>query len=554
MQNPSYLIRSRHAIYYFRYPVANHSNGKISVSLNTRCPKEALRLSKILEYHAFMVMSKQKIKELDYIEVKEILRNHFALVLENAKAKIDKDGALTRGKVNQWLGLQEQVLQTIRYDEDEIGGFMFDTNEDIPEESRLDKKLEPIAIQNDITDKGSSEYKAMRKEYKHALNSYISALLAHNDSSDFYDYAPSNNNRPLNGNKRNNLKLGCIVNKYISEIEGSMGKRSFDDQHSSMRFLIEVLGEGFLIANIEDTHVHKVRNMLMDVPKNRNKMPQTIGLSLVEQIESREKHDLERMSDTNINKYLGHMRALFNWAKESKSYSGENPFQGVKVKREKKGKRKSYIDKKDIPRILNELSAMDRGKALELTRYWGAMILIYTGARLNEIASLTPDDIRYDGELNVWYFSITDEEESKRTKNTSSIRNVPVHSKLIELGLLEYVEHARSVINRIPETNGYPTRLLYNLSYTDNGWGRKIGSWFNGKNGVLTTLGIKTKKVSLHSLRHSFITYLSVKNVEFAHIRAIVGHEGGTVAERKYVHYDLDHLPAFKEAVEKLPY
>ena len=57
MQNPSYLIRSRHAIYYFRYPVAKCSDGKVSVSLNTRCPKEALRLSKILEYHAYMVMS-----------------------------------------------------------------------------------------------------------------------------------------------------------------------------------------------------------------------------------------------------------------------------------------------------------------------------------------------------------------------------------------------------------------------------------------------------------------------------------------------------------------
>ena len=95
MQNPSYLIRSRHAIYYFRYPVANHSDGKISISLNTRCPKEALRLSKILEYHAFMVMSKQETKELDYIEVKEILRNHFVEVVERWKRTIDKEGALS---------------------------------------------------------------------------------------------------------------------------------------------------------------------------------------------------------------------------------------------------------------------------------------------------------------------------------------------------------------------------------------------------------------------------------------------------------------------------
>lgn len=82
MKNPSYLIRSRHAIYYFRYPVANHSNGKISVSLNTCCPKEALCLSKILEYHVFMIMSKQETKELDYIEVKGIKQGKWTLFAE----------------------------------------------------------------------------------------------------------------------------------------------------------------------------------------------------------------------------------------------------------------------------------------------------------------------------------------------------------------------------------------------------------------------------------------------------------------------------------------
>ena len=53
MQNPSYLIRSRHAIYYFRYPVAKRSDGKVSISLNTRCPKEALRLAICFNHYCF---------------------------------------------------------------------------------------------------------------------------------------------------------------------------------------------------------------------------------------------------------------------------------------------------------------------------------------------------------------------------------------------------------------------------------------------------------------------------------------------------------------------
>jgi len=53
MQNPSYLIKSRHDIYYFRYPLPVKQRGRQSrvvISLQTRCPQEALRLAKSLEY------------------------------------------------------------------------------------------------------------------------------------------------------------------------------------------------------------------------------------------------------------------------------------------------------------------------------------------------------------------------------------------------------------------------------------------------------------------------------------------------------------------------
>ncbi len=99
MYNPTYLVRSRHAIYYFRYPLPQCDNRRISISLNTRCPKEALRLSKALEYHACMVISHPDVQELDYAEVKEMLRNHFSEVLERMKRSIDKDGALSVERV-----------------------------------------------------------------------------------------------------------------------------------------------------------------------------------------------------------------------------------------------------------------------------------------------------------------------------------------------------------------------------------------------------------------------------------------------------------------------
>jgi len=550
MQNPSYLIRSRHAIYYFRYPVAKHSDGRLSISLNTRCPKEALRLAKILEYHAFMVMSKPEIQELDYIEVKEILRNHFAELLKKQKAKIDKDGALSLETVNQWLGLQEEVLETIRYVEDEVGGFMFDSDEDMPDEHRLDKKLKPIAENNNITDKDSKEYQALRKEYKHALNGYISALLTYNEGKGFYDHIPSQSLLAQNQNNRRDLKLGNVIDEYLKEIEGTIGERSYRDQRDTINYLLEVFDTDFLVTDIDHAQMRRVKTMLQNTPSNRNKKKETKGLPLARQIEAKDKHGLDAMSITTVNKYLGYMSALYNWALQNK-YVTDNPFKGQKLKKEK-GKKKCPFKKDQVSTILTALSKMSKTSALDKTRYWGTLIAIYTGARRNEVASLLPDDIKYDKGSDCWYFNITDEEESKKLKTEAAYRLVPVHPALLELGLLDYVSHAREVIAKNPKAGDHPTRLLYALTYTDEGWGRKLGRWFNET--LLPELDLKTTKLTLHSLRHSFITYLNNAGVEGSTIKSLVGHEQGTVTFGKYADFSAEFLPVSSEAVNKLPY
>ena len=68
MYNPSYLILSRHNIFYFLYPLELVFGVKqrVSISLKTRCPKEALRLARALEYHAFIMTNDPNLQSLDY--------------------------------------------------------------------------------------------------------------------------------------------------------------------------------------------------------------------------------------------------------------------------------------------------------------------------------------------------------------------------------------------------------------------------------------------------------------------------------------------------------
>src|SRR5690606_17512930 len=73
-------------------------------------------------------------------------------------------------------------------------------------------------------------------------------------------------------------------------------------------------------------------------------------------------------------------------------------------------------------------------------QYWAPRIALLSGARINEICQLrTQDILEIDGVL---CFRITG--EAGQIKNSASDRAVPIHSKLIELGLKAYVVRQRA--------------------------------------------------------------------------------------------------------------
>ena len=108
MYNPSYLIKSRHDIYYFRYPLPHKPSSRVTISLQTRCPKEALLLSKVLEYHSIILVEQMDLELMDHAEIKAIMSSYYAEKLDEAKARIDKDGPLPQ-YMSQYLLTQNKL-------------------------------------------------------------------------------------------------------------------------------------------------------------------------------------------------------------------------------------------------------------------------------------------------------------------------------------------------------------------------------------------------------------------------------------------------------------
>ncbi|EIY8042895.1 tyrosine-type recombinase/integrase [Vibrio vulnificus] len=154
--------------------------------------------------------------------------------------------------------------------------------------------------------------------------------------------------------------------------------------------------------------------------------------------------------------------------------------------------------------------------------FWIPLILLFSGARTGEICQLkTRDIILHKG---TWCLDINDRGEDRHLKTAASKRLVPIHRKLIDWGVLEYVEYRRKH-NKVN---------LFDLTPTgpDNDWYKRFSVRFAR---VLTSMGFVGKqRPTLHSFRHTFIDELQQQGVPENETSELVGHTKRGIAYGRY--------------------
>ena len=183
------------------------------------------------------------------------------------------------------------------------------------------------------------------------------------------------------------------------------------------------------------------------------------------------------LSLTTVGKWLGIVSSIFRWAGKQ-GFTPEtfrNPIEGLspnkKRAQEAAKSHRDYTDE-ELLRVFGS-SHFIKQKDKRPDRYWLVLICLFSMCRREEAGQLLLHDIQEaptpDGG-RIHYFNFTDEGEDQQLKNKDSRRKVPIHSALIQLGFLHYVQRLR---------DAGEVRLFPKLKKGKNTFADACGKWYS---------------------------------------------------------------------------
>ena len=135
------------------------------------------------------------------------------------------------------------------------------------------------------------------------------------------------------------------------------------------------------------------------------------------------------------------MSALFNWAIKQ-GYTSQNVFRDKLEPIRKTDKVEKHFTDQEMNLILGNKLQVESLAINKPERYWTALISAYLGARLNEVCQLSVFDIQKVD--RIWAINLNADSEDKSIKTEAGNRIIPLHPKLIDLGLLDYVKQMKN--------------------------------------------------------------------------------------------------------------
>jgi len=226
-------------------------------------------------------------------------------------------------------------------------------------------------------------------------------------------------------------------------------------------------------------------------------------------------------SASTRNRYIKKNAGFFRWLNMRTDDEIKNPFEGMNVKDSTApmDRRPAYTAY-DLKQLHNAIQGVVEW------RKWIILICRHSGMRQNEACQLYKNDVM---QVNgTWCFRIDDLNEGQSLKNSSSRRFVPISSRLLEAGLLAYVEKQE-------------IRLFPKLSPHLGIYAHQFSKWFGS---FRKPHGLP----EFHSIRHYAASRLKEQGVAEQFASQLLGHSNGTITYNRYgKNVDVGQLVALVE-------
>lgn len=334
--------------------------------------------------------------------------------------------------------------------------------------------------------------------------------------------------------------LSALLEAYLRERGASLTEQVAAAHRAVVNDLITVVGDKRIDTYGRDD-VRAFKDVVLHLPPNWMKRRELRDQTMVAAVQTAKVLDLPRQAPKTIQMKQAMLRMVFNYGAEN--YDDiTNPFNGSAwaTGQASASSQRDAFSKTELKTLM---SSDLRGHL-----YWLTWLALCTGARLNELCQLATRHVRQNPTPHI-YFSPELRLKTGKRRGNSSVRSVPLHPKLIELGFIDYVSQCESNEAGLLFP-GLPLRKTGRLSDAPSKAFRRH----------LTAISLKRPTLSFHSLRHTFSAeFKRMAPTDIETRERLMGHAVSGVAGRYGNSYeaeanDFDLLTIRAAAVSKLDF
>lgn len=316
--------------------------------------------------------------------------------------------------------------------------------------------------------------------------------------------------------------------EHVRHHEPLRAKKRIDAYTTSVNRLIEFIGQK-AIEDITVADLANFRNLLEKLPCRPSKAVKLLPLQKQMEAEG------EKISQIRVENILKELSSVFRVAVEDGKLI-ENPLSKLKKRKTVSGPTVTRSFSNDeICKIFSLPVFHGEQTTHGAMAYWIPIVLYYSGARVEEIAQLRKGDIVEVDGTPCFRLSMG-EGQSIKTGNT---RQFPIHSHLLELGFLDFVQSKTYQL--------FAEKSEVNDSYSYN-----YGRWWGN---YIRQHGLKREGIKpTHSFRHTLVTLCRDLGIREEIQDSILGHNDNSSTREKASHgYGEKSVDAQRNVIEQIP-